>query len=150
MGDSPHANVDLVLNRLCTAYGEKQSTLAVTRILNANINTVNGWKFRGRIPYDVIRERCPDISWDWLMYGIEPYFVRDREISGDKVIEVPDRIKHLEGEINLLNRQIDVLLETVERLQSGEQYRSSYHAITTAAAGIIADKNVRYKRSDKD
>lgn len=70
-------DVGLMLNRL-KRFLKIKSDRELSNYLGLSQNTISMWKQRDSIDYDLILEKCPDISIDYLLSGVKPELISER------------------------------------------------------------------------
>ena len=104
----------LIYNKIKTAYGIKNNTL-LSEFLGVSQSTTATSINRGTVNWELIFEKCDNLSIDWLLTGNGEMF---RNINQKAQKDDAETIKNLNSFIKMLKKENESLKEENEQLKN--------------------------------
>lgn len=111
-----------LINRLKEAYNIKTDN-DLAKQLSIAATTVSSWRRRNSLDFDIIHANCKGINWNYLIYGIGPYFIQCEE--QDDKSDCPPKEASLSSETDLLrslaernDQLVGILIQEINRLKT--------------------------------
>lgn len=113
---------NLLINRIKEAYKLKTDT-ELARFLGVATTTLSSWKTRNNIDFERIFARCANINWNFLIYGIGPYFIQcdqqeDKTKCQPKTESFKSEIEVLRSIVEKNDQLVGILIQEITRLKS--------------------------------
>ncbi len=117
-------NIDknLLISRIKDAYKIKTDT-DLAKFLGVATTTLASWKTRNNIDFERIYAKCANLNWNFLIYGIGPYFIQcdeqeDKTKCQPKTESFKSEIEVLRSMAEKNDQLVGILIEEITRLKS--------------------------------
>lgn len=114
-------NKNLLISRIKEAYKLKTDT-ELAKFLGVANTTLSSWKARNNIDFEKILSRCANINWNFLVYGVGPYFFNYDEQEDNSICQ--PKTEPLKSEIEVLrsiaeknDQLIEILIKEITHLK---------------------------------
>lgn len=104
-----------ILQTLIEQYGDG-SQRKFAKLLGVTPQVINNWLTRGTLDYQLIYEKCQDLSGDWLLSGTGPMTKQDANIYRHPA--TPDELEDLRDQLRQSRESCGELYDENKRLRA--------------------------------